>query len=445
MSFNRHSLRSLGLTSLHFFVFGLMMALGFGTVLAVPTATPPSGTVSPNFSSLNVSGTTTTADLNTTGTLTSTGNISINNDLLETQTINSVDMVTVGYSGSTDTQFAGINRNGVWGSIVSNENYGVYVWNNTTQASKGAIKGRVGSSAVYQDGYLGYVDSTGSYGLFTPNNAKVVGTFAVSGASTLNGAISSSTGSLNLNDDTAITGNSTVSGNATVSGNITVTGSSILNGNVSDSGGALVLNDDVQVGVTSTTYISGYVAKLFTGALTSVAYATHAEFGNFDIASTDDLFVDDKIFVGNTIEAGGDITAGDDLVSTDDVIAGDDITGGDVVAAGSVTGNSIGALYTRSAYVSLNTTGSFSFNLGCLEGDLVMACSGRTEETGAIYMGAKPVSGLLNNLTGDLGNASTYGVLPSYSTQGCEVFGAKGTATSGTDLNVYTFCFSPNG
>ncbi len=437
----RRSRRSLGLTSLHFFVAGLMMALGFGTVLAQPTATPPSGTVSPNFSSVNVSGTTTSANVTVSGTLSSTGTTVISGDLQGAGGL--FEATTAGdgriYLGGNDAETTQVYPDGRIQSNTVNKPYAFWGSNSTSSANNAGVKGTVGSI----HGYLGFIDSAGSYGLYTPNNAKVVGTFTAAGAAMLNGAISSSTGSLNLNDDTAITGNATVSGSATV------TGASILNGNVSDSGGALVLNDDVQVGVTSAVYAAGYLAKLFTGALSSVAYSTHAEFGNFDIASTDDLFVDDKAFVGNTIDAGGDITAGDDLVADDDVNAADDvIAGDDVIATGSITASSIGNFYTRSAHVSLNTTGVFSFKLGCLAGDFVTACSGRTEETGAIYMGSKPVTGDMNTTSGDLGNSSTYGYLPDSNpstTQGCEVFGAKNTASSGTDLNVYTFCFSPNG
>lgn len=412
------SLGSFGLTSLHFFVFGLMMALGFGTVLAVPTATPPSGAVSPNFSSLNVSGTTTTNDLSATGTLTSTGNISINNDLLETQTINSVDYLTVGYSGTSDTQYAGISRTGKISSIVTNEDYGAYVWNNTTQANKGAIKGRVGTGTWY-DGYLGYIDSTGSYGLYTPSNAKILGTLTAAGAAIVNGAISSANGALNLNDDTTVTGALTTTGavNAggalsvtgaltttgavNAGGALSVTGNSNLQGNVYDSVGALVLNDDVQVGITSPIY-PGYVAKLFTGALSALTYATHAEFGNFDIASTDDLFVDDKIFVGN------------DIIVTDNISAGGNIT---------ATGG-IGTFYQNYAYGSIGTGWHF-INVACETGDIMIACNGRVTPSGARFYGSK---------------FSTYN-----SRIYCESYGGKDTATSTTSLYAYAYCFSPNG
>ncbi len=396
------------------------MALGFGTVLAQPTATPPSGTVSPNFSSVNVSGATTSGSLNVSGAATVSGTLtvpSITGSGLVTLGGNGVD-VNVGDDLFVDGDISA--GNGVFeaagpngGNVVvitgqtdisartsvatSDESWAFSGTNTTTQNNKSAIKGAIANSLATVIGYLGWRDSTGVYGLYTPNKAKVGDT-------------------------------------------LTVSGNTILNDNVSNSSGALVLNDDVQVGLTSTSYPMGYVAKLFTGALSSVTYATNAEFGNFDIASTDDLFVDDKAFVGTTITAGGDISA------IDDVVAGDNISaGGDISASGDITAiGAIGAFYSRSAYISMDTTGILSVSLGCASGDVVVACSGRIEDVGALYIGAKPVTSA-SPCTGDQGNASAPYVCFSPSTPGCQAYGGKGTGPSGADLNVYTFCFSPNG
>lgn len=412
------SRRSFGLTSLHFFVFGLMMALGFGTVLAVPTATPPSGTVSPNFSSLNVSGATTSA------TTTVTGDLQGANGLFKATTAGNGRV----YLAGNDTETTQVYPDGQIQTNTVNKPYSIWGSNATSAANNAGIKGTIGSV----DGYLGFIDSAGSYGLYTPNNAKVLGTFTAAGAALLNGAISSATGALNLNDDTTVTGALTTTGAVNSGGALSVTGTSNLQGNVYDSGGALVLNDDVQVGVTSYVPVLGYAAKLFTGALSSLFYATHAEFGNFDIASTDDLFVDDKIFVGNELISGGDVTAGDDLISTDDVIAGNDVTVGDdiivtdnISAGGNITATGgIGTFYQNYAYGSIGTGWHF-INVGCETGDIMIACNGRVDQSGARFYGSK---------------FSTYN-----SRIYCESYGGKDTATSTTSLYAYAYCFSPNG
>ena len=212
-----------------------------------------------------------------------------------------------------------------------------------------------------------------------------------------------------------------VNDNAIVGGMLQVDGSAVIKGTLSDSTGPLIVNDDLQVAA-ATTYYNEASSKIYTGPISALNYRTHGEFGHMDIASSDDLYADDKLFVGNDITAGGDITAE----------------------------GQIGNFYSLSAYANMNQSGStvVSMKVGCLPGDVVVACSGRVENSGAVYMGAKSVSSANTCPSGSglytsdfNGNAFCGGP----SAPGCQAYGQRGTSFSGTDLNVYAFCFSPNG
>lgn len=216
---------------------------------------------------------------------------------------------------------------------------------------------------------------------------------------------------------------------------LTVTGDLTFSGDVTSVGG-MFLDDDLQVG-DGITWFSATTSRIFTGAESALNYSTNPEFGSYDISATDDLFVDDKLFVGSnvTMEAGDLIVGiGDVEVDVGKIVIGspsntgdngDLVVEDDIMADGYIRSEeAIGYFYRNYTTKSLST-GWNDVQIECDWDDVVVACGGRVNSTGANYHGSKYLG---DNGFGDA----------------CEAYGSKGTAES-AKLYVYTYCFSPDG
>ncbi|MFA5842207.1 MAG: hypothetical protein WC882_00810 [Candidatus Gracilibacteria bacterium] len=176
--------------SILFLIAGMALVLGTPFVVAAPTATPPSGTVIPNFSAIAVSTYTTAVDYNA-----SSG-------------------IWVG-SASKTTGAASIPSTGAYvyatnaGRLVAHattQSSGILGSNNNVSTGQSGVLGGVSITGIAgtttASGSLGYRDSTGLYGVYTSGAAKVGSLYVTSGITT--NSITGDGGTLNIYGDTNI-------------------------------------------------------------------------------------------------------------------------------------------------------------------------------------------------------------------------------------------------
>ena len=143
-------------------IAGMALVLGTPFVFAAPTATPPSGTVTPNFSAIAIDTYTTAVDYNASSGIwvgsasKTTGGSTIPTTSAYVYAISTGQVHARSYD--EDTAIYGININ--WAAAG---------------AERGGIAGVVTSDGESNaKGYLGYLDTEGDlYGLYTDGAAKV--------------------------------------------------------------------------------------------------------------------------------------------------------------------------------------------------------------------------------------------------------------------------------
>lgn len=192
------SSKSLGdsIRSFLFLVAGMALVLGTPFVFANPTATPPSGTVTPNFSAIAIDTYTTAADYNASSGI----------------WVGSASKTTGAASIPSTGAYVYATNAGQLAARSLTQSYSIYGLNRlvTTSGQSGVI-GSVTAANVFgtiytYSGYLGYKDTTGLYGVYTSGAAKV--------------------GSLYVNSDLYVDSISSVSGDFTLhaSGTTEITG-----------------------------------------------------------------------------------------------------------------------------------------------------------------------------------------------------------------------------
>lgn len=202
------SKKSLGdsIRSLLFLISGMALVLSTPFVLAAPSATPPDGEVTPNFSAMDVDTYISATDFNAStgiwiGDASKTGAMAVLS-IMGSYVYATDDGRLVARANSQTNALYGINQkatigqSGVVGAITTINSAGITI---TTSGS------------------LGYKDATGVYGLYTSGAAKVGSLYVMTGLYI--DAISSVSGdfTLNASGTTEITGDLTVDGAMTAS------------------------------------------------------------------------------------------------------------------------------------------------------------------------------------------------------------------------------------
>lgn len=178
------------------------------------------------------------------------------------------------------------------------------------------------------DRTITFPDASGTVQL--SGGSSSVSSFTNTGTSDLQGAVSSSTGSLNLNDNVIITGTtdaqgtiSNSTGNVTVGDNLAVTGTSDLQGAISSSTGNLSLNDAVDVGGNLSISANNNFSQSGTGTFSTGTGAVSLN-GNTAVTGTLGSSGATSLATGGgATTTGGNLTVGGDVT-----VSGNDLTFG---------------------------------------------------------------------------------------------------------------------
>jgi fibronectin-binding autotransporter adhesin len=325
------------------------------------------------LTSLSVSGTTTTGNLDTAGTVSATGNVTGGN-ILTTGIISSTGTATL---GNVDTGGTVSATGNITGGNVNTA--GTVSATGTITGGNLATSGTVSATGTAT---LGNVDTSGTVsatGNITGGNVSTAGfvtaTGNVTGGNVLTGGLISATGNItggNIDSTGNVTGGNLLFGSGIVSGTGNIYADTIfanISGNI-DAGGANTQiqfnDDDVLAGspgftfdkvgnvVTANGNITG--ANLFTGG--SVSATANITGGNI---LTGGLISATSSITSAANVSGANITTAGLVTATGDVIGGNINTAGQVTATGNVTSGNV------------NTAGLITATGNIYGGNLILA------------------------------------------------------------------------